>query len=115
MQSSILMARALLEERAARENLLASLSSLAEPCWLILLRLFCADSPQKRSAICIAKLLHVGLPTAERYLRLLEEQGLIRISLIEADISAVLQPSTMRAMDQILEEMLQQSRRVLNC
>lgn len=114
MLHSIRMAHTLLEQRIVREELMAPLSSLAEPCWLILLQLFCADDAEKRSAVGVAQLLDVGIGTAERYLKLLEKQGFVKISHSDANMTAVLQPTALRAMEVILAEMRQQSRVALD-
>ena len=109
MQNSIRMARMLLEQRIVREDVLAPLCGLAEPCWLILLQLFSADYAEKRSVTSVATLLNVSVPTAERYLQLLSEKGFVRISLNGTNMSAVLHPSTLRAMEDVLRKMCQLS------
>lgn len=115
MLNAITMARTLLELRTARDDLLAPLSSLAEPCWLILLQLFSAEHVEDRSSSSIARLLDIGTASAERYLRLLEQEGFVRLSFHDSARIALLEPSTIRAMEKILDEMRQRSRVALNC
>lgn len=104
-----MIARSLLEQRHARDDLLAGLSALAEPCWLIMLQLLSADRENERSAAAIAKLLKISISTAERYLRLLEERDLVSISTGGASIIASLQPSAARSIDVILGSCIKDS------
>lgn len=115
MQNAITMARTLLEVRAARDELLAPLAGLAEPCGLILLQLFSAEHVEDRTSTRIARLLDVGTASAGRYLRLLEQEGFVRLSSHDTTLVALLEPSAIRAMEKILDEMRQRSRVALNC
>ena len=115
MLKAIAMARTLLELRSPRDDLLAPVSSLAEPCWLILLQLFSAEHAENRTSSSIARLLDIGAAPAERSLRLLEQEGFLRLLSNDSALIALLEPSTIRAMEKILDEMRQRSRVALNC
>ncbi len=107
MQTPEMIALSLLREHRIRTRLLGRLGRLAEPCWLILLRVYVDRSSSGPRVTNVLYGLNYGYGTMHRYLARLEKEHFITSHVNRHDKRLrllKLTPSTRYAMDQLLHK-----------